>query len=145
MLSGMLAMNSWKSFLQIFIEETIRLMALEVVIGLLPVGIAEAFGADMQIIYQIARISLPIPLVIWVVMIVIRTRKKEKPTQVRPSWQMTRKGWIALGVGLILQALLVLFYSLKGLMTVQLAGTAIFTALLAIGIGVWLALRRNRK
>jgi len=70
-------MNNWKDFRRILIEETIRLMALEVVIGLTPIGIADAMGVELQLLYRVASISLSIPVVIWVVMIVIRTRKKD--------------------------------------------------------------------
>jgi heme/copper-type cytochrome/quinol oxidase subunit 2 len=145
MYSGVLAMNNWKDFRQILIEETIRLMALEVVIGLTPIGIAHAMGVDLQLLYTVASVSLSIPVVIWVVMIVIRTRKKEKLTQVMPHWQMDKKGWMALGVGTILTILLILFYSLKGLLTEGVVIASLLILFLSIGLGVWLSLRRNRQ
>jgi heme/copper-type cytochrome/quinol oxidase subunit 2 len=143
--SGVLAMNNWKDFRRILIEETIRLMALEVVIGLTPIGIADAMGVELQLLYRVASVSLSIPVVIWVVMIVIRTRKKEKLMQVMSRWQMDRKGWIALGVGTILTILLVLFYSLKGLLTVGAVIAILLIQFFVIGLGAWLSLRRNTQ
>jgi len=138
-------MNTWKDFRRILIEETIRLMALEVVIGLTPIGIADAMGVESQSLYRVASVSLSIPVVIWVVMIVIRTRKKEKLTQVMTRWLMDRKGWIALGVGTILTILLVVFYSLKGLLTEGAVIAILLIQFFVIGLGVWLSLRRNRQ
>ena len=143
--SVVLAMNNWKDFQRILIEETIRLMALEVVIGLTPIGIADAMGVELQLLYRVASISLSIPVVIWVVMIVIRTRKKEKLMQVMSRWQMDRKGWIALGVGTILTILLILFYSLKGLLTEGAVIAILLIQFFVIGLGTWLFLRRNRQ
>jgi hypothetical protein len=145
MYSGVLAMNTWKDFRRILIEETIRLMALEVVIGLTPIGIADAMGVESQSLYRVASVSLSIPVVIWVVMIVIRTRKKEKLTQVMTRWLMDRKGWIALGVGTILTILLVVFYSLKGLLTEGAVIAILLIQFFVIGLGAWLSLRRNRQ
>ena len=138
-------MNNWKDFRRILIEETIRLMALEVVIGLTPIGIADAMGVELQLLYRVASVSLSMPVVIWVVMIVIRTRKKEKLMQVMSRWQMDRKGWIALGVGTILTILLVLFYSLKGLLTEGAVIAILLIQFFVIGLGAWLSLRRNRQ
>jgi len=138
-------MNNWKDFRRILLEETIRLMALEVVIGLTPIGIADAMGVDLQMLYRIASVSLSIPVVIWVVMIVIRTRKKEKLTQVIARWQMDKKGWIALGVGTMLTILLVLFYSRKGLLTEGAVIAILLIQFFVIGLGAWLSLRRNRQ
>jgi hypothetical protein len=142
--SGVLAMNNWKDFRRILIEETIRLMALEVVIGLTPIGIADAMGVESELLYRVASVSLSIPVVIWVVMIVIRTRKKEKLTKVIARWQMDKKGWIALGVGTILTILLVLFYSRKGLLTEGAMIAILLIQFFVIGLGAWLSLRRNR-
>jgi hypothetical protein len=143
--SEVLAMNNWKDFRRILIEETIRLMALEVVIGLTPIGIADAMGVESQLLYRVASVSLSIPVVIWVVMIVIRTRKKEKLTQVIARWQMDKKGWIALGVGTILTILLVLFYIRKGLLTEGAVIAILLIQFFVIGLGAWLSLRRNRQ
>lgn len=138
-------MNNWKDFRRILIEETIRLMALEVVIGLTPIGIADAMGVELQLLYRVASVSLSIPVVIWVVMIVIRTRKQDKLPQVRARWQMDKKGWIALGVGILLTVLLVIFYTLKGFLTARTAIVIILIQFFAIGLGAWLSLRRNRQ
>lgn len=143
--SGVLAMNNWKDFRRILVEETIRLMALEVVIGLTPVGIADAMGVELQTLYRVASISLSIPVVIWVVMIVIRTRKKVKLTQVTSRWQMNRKAWIALGIGVILTTLLTLFYSLRGVLTGGEVIKIILFQFFVVGLGVWLSLRRKRQ
>jgi len=137
-------MNNWKDFRRILIEETIRLMALEVVIGLTPIGIADAMGVESQLLYRVASVSLSIPVVIWVVMIVIRTRKNEKLTKVIARWQMDKKGWIALGVGTILTILLVLFYSRKGLLSEGTVIAILLIQFFVIGLGAWLALRRNK-
>jgi heme/copper-type cytochrome/quinol oxidase subunit 2 len=138
-------MNNWKDFRRILIEETIRLMALEVVIGLTPIGIADAMGVESQLLYRVASVSLSIPVVIWVVMIVIRTRKKGKLTQVTSRWQMDRKGWIALGVGTILTLFLVVFYNQKGLLTKRAAIVILLIQIFVIGLAVWLSLRRKRQ
>jgi hypothetical protein len=143
--SGVLAMNNWKDFRRILVEETIRLMALEVVIGLTPVGIADAMGVELQTLYRVASISLSIPVVIWVVMIVIRTRKNVKLTQVTSRWQMNRKAWIALGIGVILTTLLTLFYSLRGVLTGGEVIKIILFQFFVVGLGVWLSLRRKRQ
>jgi hypothetical protein len=138
-------MNNWKDFRRILIEETIRLMALEVVIGLTPIGIADAMGVESQLLYRVASVSLSIPVVIWVVMIVIRTRKKGKLTQVTSRWQMDRKGWSALGVGTILTLFLVVFYNQKGLLTKRAAIVILLIQIFVIGLAVWLSLRRKRQ
>ena len=138
-------MNNWKDFQRILIEETIRLMALEVVIGLTPIGIADAMGVELQLLYRVASVSLSIPVVIWVVMIVIRTRKKEKLTRVVTRWQMDRKGWIALGIGTILTLFLVVFFSVKGLLTERAAIVILLIQFFVIGLGAWLSLRRKRQ
>jgi hypothetical protein len=138
-------MNDWAVFRRIVVEEMIRLMALEVVIGLTPIGIADALGVGVPMLYVIAGISLSVPLVICVLMIVIRTRNKEERTQVRTPWRMDKRTWIALGVGEIATILLAVFYSTKGLITEREVVTIILIAFLSIGIGVWFTLRRNRQ
>jgi hypothetical protein len=135
-------MNDWAVFRRIAVEETIRLMALEVVIGLPPIGIADALGVDVPMLYVIAGISLSAPLVIWVLRIVIRTRKKEERTRGRTRWLMDKRTWIGLGVGTIVSTLLALFYSIKGLMSEREAVASILTTFLWIGMGAWLSLRR---
>jgi hypothetical protein len=135
-------MNDWAVFRRIAVEETIRLMALEVVIGLPPIGIADALGVDVPMLYVIAGISLSAPLVICVLRIVIRTRKKEEQTRVRTPWRMDKRTWIGLGVGAIVSILLTLFYSIKGLMSEREAVAGILTTFLWIGMGAWLSLRR---
>ncbi len=138
-------MNDWVVFRRIAVEELVRLMALEVVIGLPPIGIADAIGVDAQLLYVIAGISLSVPLVICVLMIVIRTRKKEERTQVRTPWQMDKRGWIALGIGTIVTILLILFYSIKGLINGHEAVASILISFLWIGMGAWFTLHRNRQ
>jgi hypothetical protein len=64
-------MNDWAVFRHIVVEEAIRLMALEVIIGLPPKGIADVMGIDAQLLNVIAGISLSAPLVMHVLMIVI--------------------------------------------------------------------------
>ena len=136
-------MNNWAVFRRIVVEELIRLMALEVVIGLPPVGIAGAIGVDEQLLYVIAGISLSVPLVICVLMIVIRTRKKEEQTKVATRWQMDKRTWIGGGVAAIVSILLALFYSIKGLMSEREAVAGILITFLWIGWGAWLFLRQN--
>ncbi len=136
-------MNNWKVFRRIVVEELIRLMALEVVIGLPPVGIADAIGVDEQLLYVIAGISLSVPLVICVLMIVIRTRKKEEQTQVATPWQMDKRTWIGGGLATIVTLLLVLLYSIKGLISGPEAVASILILFLWIGWGAWLFLRQN--
>ena len=136
-------MNDWAVSRRIVIEELIRLMALEVVIGLPPVGIADAIGVDVQLLYVIAGISLSVPLVICVLMIVIRTREKEEQTQRATRWQMDKRTWIAIGVGTIVTLSLVLLYSRKGLISDLGAVASILITFLWIGWGAWLFLRQN--
>jgi heme/copper-type cytochrome/quinol oxidase subunit 2 len=136
-------MNDWAVFRRIVVEELIRLMALEVVIGLPPVGIADAIGVDVQLLYVIAGISLSVPLVICVLMIVIRTREKEEQTQRATRWQMDKRTWIAIGVGTIVTLSLVLLYSRKGLISDLGAVASILITFLWIGWGAWLFLRQN--
>jgi len=135
-------MSDWVVFRRIAVEELIRLMALEVVIGLPPVGIADAIGVDAQLLYVIAGISLSAPLVICVLMIVIRTRKKEEQTQVAQPWQMDQRTWIALGIGTIVTIALVLLYSIKGLISGPEAVVSILITFLWIGLGAWFTLHR---
>jgi hypothetical protein len=130
---------------RIVVEELIRLMALEVVIGLPPVGIADAIGVDVQLLYVIAGISLSVPLVICVLMIVIRTREKEEQTQRATRWQMDKRTWIAIGVGTIVTLSLVLLYSRKGLISDLGAVASILITFLWIGWGTWLFLRHNQQ
>jgi len=138
-------MSDWAVFRRIVVEEAIRLMALEVVIGLTPIGIASALGVGVPMLYVIAGISLSVPLVICVLMIVIRTRKKEEPAQVRTRWRMDKRAWIAFGVGAIMSILLTLFYSTKGLISERDVVASILIAFLWIGIAVMFTLRRNRQ
>ena len=77
-------------------------------------------------------------------MIVIRTRKKEKLTQVKARYQMDRKGWIALGVGTIITILLIVFYSLKDMLTEGAVIAILMIQFFVIGLGTWLSLCRNR-
>jgi hypothetical protein len=136
-------MNNWAVFRRIAVEELIRLMALEVVIGLPPIGIADAIGVDAQLLYVIAGISLSAPLVICVLMIVIRTRKKEEQTRGRTPWRMDKRTLIGGGVAAIVSILLALFYSIKGLMSEREAVAGILITFLWIGWGAWLFLRQN--
>ena len=138
-------MNDWAAFRRIVIEEAIRLMALEVVIGLPPVGIADALGVDVPMLYVIAGISLSVPLVICVRMIVIRTRKKEEPTWGRTPWQMNNRTWIVGALAAIVTIILALFYRIKGLISERDVVVSILSVLFCIGLGVWLSLRRNRQ
>lgn len=138
-------MSDWAVFRRIVVEEAIRLMALEVVIGLTPIGIASALGVGVPMLYVIAGISLSVPLVICVLMIVIRTRKKEEPAQVRTPWRMDKRAWIAFGVGAIMSILLTLFYSTKGLISERDVVASILIAFLWIGIAAWFTFRRNRQ
>lgn len=138
-------MKDWAVFRRIVVEEAIRLMALEVVIGLTPIGIASALGVGVPMLYVIAGISLSVPLVICVLMIVIRTRNKEERTRVRTPWRMDKRAWIAFGVGAIMSILLTLFYSTKGLISERDVVASILIAFLWIGIAVMFTLRRNRQ
>ena len=138
-------MSDWAVFRRIVVEEMIRLMALEVVIGLTPIGIASALGVGVPMLYVIAGISLSVPLVICVLMIVIRTRKKEELTRVRTPWRMDKRAWIVLGVGVIMSILLTLFYSTKGLINERDVVASILIALFCIGIAAWFTFRRNRQ
>src|SRR4030042_2543116 len=110
-------MKDWAVFRRIAIEEAIRLMCLEVVIGLPPVGIADALGVDVPMLYVIAGISLSVPLVICVLMIVNRTRKEEEPTWGRRRWQMNKRTWIVAALAAIVTIFLALFYRIKGLIS----------------------------
>lgn len=138
-------MNNWKAFRQISIEETIRLMCLEVVIGLPPVGIADALGVEVPMLYVIAGISLSIPVVIWVLTIVIRTRKKEKPTWGTTPWQVNKRTWIVGALAAIVTILLALFYRIKGLISERDVVASILIAFICIGIAAWFTFRRNRQ
>ena len=127
---------------RIFIEEAIRLMALEVVIGLPPIGIAEAMGASQQLVNVIAVISLLVPLVIAIVLIVLRTRSRQEQTKASRQLPMNKKRWIVLGLGTLAGILLALLYMTSGLINRQQAITIILVALLWIGLGTWLSIRR---
>ena len=136
-------MNDWAVFRRIAIEEAIRLMCLEVVIGLPPVGIADALGVGVPMLYVIAGISFSVPLVICVLRIVIRTRNKEELTRVRTPWRMDKRTWIVGALAAIVTILLALFYSIKGLMSEREAVAGILITFLWIGWGAWLFLRQN--
>ena len=120
-------------------------MALEVVIGLPPVGSADALGVDVPMLYVIAGISLSVPLVICVLMIVIRTRKEEEPTWGRTRWQMNKRTWIVGALAAIVTIFLALFYRIKGLISERDVVTSILIALICIGIAAWFTFRRNRQ
>lgn len=136
-------MNDWAVSRRIVVEEAIRLMALEVVIGCPPIGIADALGVEVPMLYVIAGISLSAPLVICVLNIVIRTRKKEEQTRGRTPWQMDKRTLIGGGVATIVSILLALFYNIKGLMSEREAVAGILITFLWIGWGAWLFLRQN--
>ena len=133
-------MSDWVVFRRIAVEELFRLMYLEVVIGCPPIGIADAVGVDEQLLYVIAGISLSMPLVICVLMIVIRTRKNEEQTQVAAPWQMDKRTWIGGGLAVIVTILLVLFYSIKGLISGPEALASILITFLWIGMASWFTL-----
>lgn len=138
-------MNELTAFRRIIIEEAIRLMALEVVIGLPPVGIADALGVKVPMLYVIAGISLSVPLVLCVLMIVIRTKRKEEPTWGRMQWQMNKRTWIIGALAVIVTILLALFYRTKGLITERDVVASILSVLFCIGLVAWMTLRRNRQ
>ena len=134
-------MSDWVVFRRIAVEELIRLMALEVMIGLPPVGIADAIGVDVQLLYVIAGISLSVPLVICVLMIVIRTREKQEQTQGAAPWQMDKRTWIAIGIGTIVTLSLVLLYSIKGLINNLEAVASVLITFIWIGMAAWFYFR----
>jgi hypothetical protein len=140
----LLAMNNWKVFRRIIVEEAIRVIPLEVVIGLPPIGIADALGVDVPMLFVIAGISLSAPLVICVLRIVIRTRMKEEQTRGRTPWQMDKRTLIGGGIAAIVSILLAIFYNIKGLMSEREVVAAILITFLWIGMGMWFFLHRNR-
>jgi len=128
---------------QIVIEEAIRLMALEVVIGLPPIGIAETMGASQQLVNVIAVISLLVPLAIAIVLIVLRTRSRQEQTKAARQLLMNKKRWIVVGLGTLAGILLALLYMTSGLINRQQAIMSILVALLWIGLGTWFSIRRH--
>ena len=62
---------AWK---QILVEEAIRCMALEVGIGLPPVGIVDMLGVDDRTLFAVAAVSLSVPLVVAVGLFIWRVR-----------------------------------------------------------------------
>lgn len=129
------------TFRRIVIEEAFRLMALEVVIGLPPIGIAQAMGANQQLIHVVAAISLPVPLVISMIMITVRARSRQEKKQDIKQWRMGKRVWIALGLGTLASIFLILLYTEKELMNQQQAITMILINLLWIGMGAYLSIR----
>lgn len=129
------------TFRRIVIEEAFRLMALEVVIGLPPIGIAQAMGANQQLIHVVAAISLPVPLVISMIMITVRARSRQEKKQDIKQWRMDKRVWIALGLGTLAAIFLILLYTEKELMNQQQAITMILINLLWIGMGAYLSIR----
>ncbi len=130
-----------KKLIQIFGEEAIRLMALEVVIGLPPIGIAQAMGASQQLVYMIAAISLLVPLAIAIVLIMLRVRGGQESTRAARQLPMNKKRWIVLGLGTLAGILLALLYMTSGLINRQQAIMSILVAVLWIGLGSWLSIR----
>lgn len=131
------------TFRRIVIEEAFRLMALEVVIGLPPIGIAQAMGANQQLIHVVEAISLPVPLVISMIMITVRARSRQEKKQDIKQWRMDKRVWIALGLGTLAAIFLILLYTEKELMNQQQAITMILINLLWIGMGAYLSIRGN--
>jgi small-conductance mechanosensitive channel len=124
------------SFRRIIIEEAIRLMTLEVVIGLPPIGIAEAMGADQQLMNVVAAISLPVPLIISVLLVVARTRRRQEQTQELKPWLPSKRVWIGLGLAALAAILLALLVTERGLMSRMQVIAVILTTLLWIGGGM---------
>jgi len=64
--------TSWK---RVALEEAIRALALEVGIGLPPLGVADMLGADDRTLYLVAAISLsaPVLLAAWILVYRLRT------------------------------------------------------------------------
>lgn len=131
---------------RILIEEAIRLMALEVVIGLPPVGIASAMGASPELLNMVAAVSLAVPLVLAILLITARSRGWLSTAQVTTDWHLNSRGGIILvilGLAVLASILLTLLYVVKGQMSGSQVVWTMLMALLWIGVGVWFSVPRH--
>ena len=88
---------------RIALEECIRCVALEVVIGLPPLGIVQGLGIGEQKLGLIASISLPVPILISVFLFFRRVRRlKDGVVEDQRVWRMTREQWFVLLLGVVL-------------------------------------------
>lgn len=87
---------------RIALEECIRCVALEVVIGLPPLGIVQGLGIGEQKLGLIAAISLPVPILISVFLFFHRVRcLKDGEVEDQRAWRMTREQWFVLLTGIV--------------------------------------------
>ncbi len=141
-------METKPTFRRILIEEAIRLMALEVVIGLPPVGIASAMGASPELLNMVAAVSLAVPVILAVLLVVARARGRVSTEQVTTDWRLNKRGGIILGIlglAVLASVLLTLLYLTKGQMSGNQAITTMLMALLWTGVGVWFAVPRRLR
>ncbi len=129
-------MNSTPSVGRIVIEEAFRLIALEGVVGIPPLGIAVAMDANPQILKVVGAISLSAPLIISILMIVIRTKSRQGKTPTIERRQTRTRVWV-LGLATLASILLAVLYMTRGLINQQQLIANILLTLVWVVLGGW--------
>jgi len=128
---------------RILIEETMRFIALECIIGVPPLGIADTMGVSPLTLGIISVTSLSAPLVITIFLIVIRIQRRQEQSQLARKWQRRTKWWI-LWLAVLDAIFLALLYGSKGQMDQLQAADILITLIWVIGMG-WFFIRSQLK
>ncbi len=121
-----------KTAYRIALEECIRCMALEVVIGLPPIGITEALGGDVHAIEATASVSLAIPVAIGFFIFFRRLAGNEPAAQEPHPWPVTRRQGVHLTVASAFAIGYALWLSSKGLFSLKETLVAVFWTVLTL-------------
>ena len=103
-----------KSVHRILLEECIRCVALEGVVGIPAIGIAEASGASKHTLGRIGVISLLIPVLVSVAFAYARLREQNHPSNQRRPWKFDQRQRRALVIGIVLLIVLEAAATLDG-------------------------------
>jgi len=131
---------------RIALEECIRCVALEVVIGLPPLGIVQGLGIGEQKLGLIAAISLPVPILISVFLFFRRVRRlKDGVVEDQRVWRMTREQWFVLLLGVVLALIYGVWLYWKGLMSSAGVGKGVAITIGWIVLGLLFVMKQQRR
>ena len=131
---------------RIALEECIRCVALEVVIGLPPLGIVQGLGISERKLGLIAAISLPVPILISIFLFFRRVRRlKEGVVGEWRAWRMTRDQWFVLLAGAALALIYGVWLYWKGLMSSAGIGKGIAIMIGWIVLGLLFVIKQQRR
>lgn len=103
-----------KSIHRILLEECIRCIALEGVVGIPAIGIAEASGVSKRTLGRIGVISLLIPVLVAAAFAYTRLRQQDHPSNQWRPWNFDQRQRRALVIGIVLLIVLEAAATLSG-------------------------------